>query len=267
MPASTQVSAAREPVNEYEREPVPASRLKSLGSFIGLYGGEHVAGTEFMLGPLFLASGVGAFDLLVGLVIGNALAVASWTFICAPVATRFRLTLYFQLEKICGTRLVCVMIAGWTTANPTIYRAGLAFQAILPRQSRAVVTLMAGGMATAAAIFPALAMKLVGFVGLYGTILMPMGAILCVDVYVLPRCGLPSDHAERAGVRFNAAAGLAWGLALALCAVLNQGAGVQIYFLALPGWIMAGGLYLFFSRIRRAGPAGRLTTPHSTERN
>ena len=37
----------------------------------------------------------------------------------------------------CGVvGLVCVVVAGWTTANPTIYRAGLAFQAIVPRRSR-----------------------------------------------------------------------------------------------------------------------------------
>jgi hypothetical protein len=29
-----------------------------------------------------------------------------------------------------------VIVAGWTTANLTIYRAGLAFQAIVPRWSR-----------------------------------------------------------------------------------------------------------------------------------
>jgi uncharacterized membrane protein YeiB len=28
--------------------------------------------------------------------------------------------------------VICVIVAGWTTANPTIYRAGMAFQAILP---------------------------------------------------------------------------------------------------------------------------------------
>ena len=30
----------------------------------------------------------------------------SWTFFTAPIATRARLTLYYQLEKICGRRLV-----------------------------------------------------------------------------------------------------------------------------------------------------------------
>ena len=41
-------------------------------------------------------------------VAGNVLAVLSWTFMTAPIATRARLTLYYQLEKICGHRLVTV---------------------------------------------------------------------------------------------------------------------------------------------------------------
>ena len=45
----------------------------------------------------------------------------------------------------CGVAgLICVIVAGWTTANPTIYRAGLAFQAIMPRASTLRVTLATG---------------------------------------------------------------------------------------------------------------------------
>ena len=50
----------REPVEEFERERVPDSALLGIGSFVGQYGGEHIAGTELMLGPLFLASGASA---------------------------------------------------------------------------------------------------------------------------------------------------------------------------------------------------------------
>jgi hypothetical protein len=92
--------------NEYEREPVPAHARLGFRSFVGQYAGEHTAGTELMIGPLFVASGVGAFDLVAGLLVGNLLAVLSWTFMTAPIATRARLTLYYQLEKICGRRLV-----------------------------------------------------------------------------------------------------------------------------------------------------------------
>jgi len=139
--------------------------------------------------------------------------------------------------------LVCVVLAGWTTANPTIYRAGLALQALVPRSSRFSVTMAAGGIATLGALFPALAMKLLAFVGLYGTILMPMGAVIFMDVYLLKFLHRQSDYAEQRGISFNVAAGLAWLLALSLCLLLNTLADVQIYFLALPGWVMAGVLY------------------------
>lgn len=463
---------------EFERERVPESKLKGIKSFVGMYAGEHVAGTEFMIGPLFLAAGASAIDLLLGLLIGNVLATLSWTLICAPIATRVRLTLYFKLEKICGPQLVtlynlangilfcflagamvtvsatavglpfqmrmpglsdwlpnslmwvviviiigaifayvaacgydtvvrvaniavpwmvlvflacgltalpklgvhslgdfweaaqtriwkggdplpgqtkftfwhimffawfcnaamhmgmadmsvfryakkssyglasgagmfighfmawicasmlyavelqsahwdpskpappvapgplayeavgiagllCVIIAGWTTANPTLYRSGLAFQALMPQSSRFSATLVAGAIATGAAIFPALAMKLLDFVGLYGTILMPMGAIIFVDFYVLPRLGLQSDYADKRRLPFNAAAGLAWILALAVCALLNYLGGVQIYFLALPGWILAGIFYAVLSRMfqRRSEPNHTTLSP------
>ena len=84
----------------------PKNALLGFKSFIGMYAGEHCAGTELMIGPLFVAAGVSAFDVVVGLIVGNALAVLSWMFLCAPIATRTRLTLYYQLEKICGRWLV-----------------------------------------------------------------------------------------------------------------------------------------------------------------
>ena len=86
----------------------------------------------------------------------------------------------------CGIAgLICVIVAGWTTANPTIYRAGLAFQAIAP----ALVALHGdaaspGAIATVAGMFPAIAMKLLDFVALYGLILMPMGAVIFVDFWL-----------------------------------------------------------------------------------
>ena len=80
-----------EPVNEYERTPVPPQAQLGFRSFLGQYAGEHTAGTELMIGPLFVASGVATFDLLAGLLLGILLAVRSWTLLTAPIATRSRL--------------------------------------------------------------------------------------------------------------------------------------------------------------------------------
>ena len=59
--------AQREAVNEDEREPVPEKAWKGPTSFWGMYAGEHTAGTEFMLGPLFIAWGANPLDMLLGL--------------------------------------------------------------------------------------------------------------------------------------------------------------------------------------------------------
>jgi purine-cytosine permease-like protein len=450
---------SHEPVNEYEREPVPERALLGLKSFVGQYAGEHVAGTELMIGPLFVAAGVSAFDLVFGLLVGNLLAVLSWTFLTAPIATRARLTLYYQLEKICGRKLVtlynlangvmftllagamitvsataagvwfnfrmpglndlypnsvgwvvavlafgtafsfvaaygyrflahfaniavpwmvlvfvafgivglrqldvtrladfwslaqtvvwkggdplpgqikftfwhvmffawfcnmawhigmadlsvfryarkswygiasaagmfvghfmawlsasilyalqlhlnpkdidvlpgpmayracgiagllCVIAAGWTTANPTLYRAGLAYQGIAPTASRFKMTLLAGAFATLTGIFPAVIMKLLGFVAMWGMILMPMGAVVFVDFWFLDRLGLRSRYAESTGTSFNWAAGLTWFLTVGFCTGLVLRGNVQIYFVSLPGWFVAAFLYILLSKL------------------
>jgi purine-cytosine permease-like protein len=150
----------------------------------------------------------------------------------------------------CGVAgLVCVIVAGWTTANPTIYRAGLAFQAIVPRWSRYKVTLVAGAIATVAGMFPAIAMKLLGFVALYGLVLMPMGAVVFVDFWLARRFGFRENYASLSGTRFNWAAGLTWVLTLASCLVVVNAGGIQIYFVGLPGWFLAAVLYVVLSRI------------------
>ena len=447
------------PAEEFEREPVPKRSLLGFSSFVGQYAGEHTAGTELMIGPLFIASGVSAIDVVGGLFVGNLLAVLSWVFLTAPIAVRARMTLYFQLEKICGRTLVtaynlangvmfcflagamvtvnataaglwfdiampglndlypnsvgwvltvlvmgvlmtvvaaygykvvarianiaapwmvlvfiaygivaarqlgissvgefwpkaqeliwtggaplagrakftfwhvmffawfcnmamhigmadlsvfryarkswyavataagmylghfiawlsasilyaqqlrampgntdvlpgplaynaagiagvlCVIVAGWTTANPTIYRAGLAFQAIAPSSSRYRVTLLTGAVATVAGMFPAIAMKLLDFVALYGLVLMPMGAVVFVDFWFAERFGFRRFYAEYSGVSINWAAGVAWVATLAACLAIVNAGGMQIYFIGLPGWFAAALLYIVVSRL------------------
>ncbi len=452
-------------LSEFERQPVPAESQLGFKNFLGMYAGEHTAGTELMIGPLFVAAGVGAFDVLVGLLVGNLLAVLSWLFLTAPIATRTRMTLYYQLEKITGRKLVTiydlangvmfcflagamitvsatavgiwfkfpmpglsdmlpnsigwvitvlgvgavisivaaygyktvarigsiaapwmvllflalgliglrhflvstgveihsagdlwqlaktqiwkggdplpgqikftfwhvmffawfcnmahhvgmsdlsvlryarkswyaiasaagmflghflawlcasilyahqlwldpantdvlpgpmtfqaigvaglilVIIAGWTTANPTIYRAGLAFQAIVPKASTFKITLLAGGIATLAGLFPAIAMKLLDFVALYGMLLMPMGAVIFVDFWLFPKLGLKQYYAEVSGKSFNWAAGLTWLFTLAACLLLVKLGGMQIFFVSLPGWFVAAFLYMGLSSV------------------
>ena len=454
--------AAAQQSEEFERQAVPKTHLKSWKSFLGMYAGEHAAGTEFMIGPLFLTAGVSAFDLIVGLLVGNLLAVLSWRFLTAEIAVKHRLTLYYQLEKICGKNLVtfyniangilfcflagamitvsatavgipfdmemptltdtmpngptyiiivlivgaiisivaargygsvskaanwmapfivlafiacgvvalgqlevksftdfwniwgegsepfpgqikytfwhvvlwswfcnaamhigmsdlsvfryaksaktgwttaagmyvghymawiaagllyavylqspeaqgflannvappvapgplaynaigffgiiAVVIAGWTTANPTIYRAGLAFQAIIPKASTFWVTILAGTIATIAGLFPAFAMKLLGFVALYGFILAPIGAIIVFEHFFAKRVGIAKNYAEKAGISFNISVFLAWAISFGVFYYISISQDVFLSFVTLPAWISCGVLFLLFSK-------------------
>ena len=92
----------------YEREPVPRDSLKGWPSFLGMFISRHTAGTEFAIGPLFVANGATAIDVVVGLLIGNILATLSWRFLVAPLATSQRLTAYYAMELVVGKRLMFV---------------------------------------------------------------------------------------------------------------------------------------------------------------
>jgi purine-cytosine permease-like protein len=153
----------------------------------------------------------------------------------------------FYAAGIAGA--ACVVIAGWTTANPTIYRAGLAIQAMMPRTTTWKVTMVVGLVTTMAACFPALVMRLLDFVALYGLILMPMGAIIFADFYLAKKMGFTSNYASRAGSEFNLAAALTWVLTLAFCLGLNLFAGIEIFFLGLPGWFVAIILFVVLSKL------------------
>jgi hypothetical protein len=106
--------------------------------------------------------------------------------------------------------------------------------------------MVVGGITTAAAMFPALVMKLLEFVALYGLLLMPMGALIIVDTYILPKIGLKSCYSEVFN-KTNISAILSWSLTLSLCLFINLYFGLEIFFLGLPGWFIAAIIYLLGS--------------------
>ena len=144
--------------------------------------------------------------------------------------------------------LICVIIAGWTTANPTIYRAGLAFQGIVPSMSRNTSTLIAGAVCIAAGIFPAFAMNLLGFVGIYGTILAPIGAIIVVDHFFADKLGIATDPALKSGSSFNMAVLLAWLVPVGIAMAAYLYFDVFASYLPLPTAIFCGVIYVILSK-------------------
>jgi nucleobase:cation symporter-1, NCS1 family len=158
-------------------------------------------------------------------------------------------------DAVGWTGLICVIIAGWTTANPTIYRAGLAFQGINPNMSRTVSTLLAGAVCIGAGIFPAFAMNLLKFVGVYGTILAPVGAIIVVDHFFARRLGMATDPAFKSGSSFNKSVLLAWLIPVSVGMYLHFKLDVFASYLPLPCAIACGFLYIVFSKTIGPQPA------------
>lgn len=452
---------------EFEREPVSQDRLQSGKHFAGVYAGEHVAGTEFVIGALFVAWGATAYNIFVGLLLGNLLAVLTWTFVCAPIAVRTRLTLYWYLRKIAGpvtttiynilnavlfcilagcmitvsasavripfgipeqtgwvptdirfvlvvvcvgavvvtlailgfkklaqfaevcspwmflmfiagavaifpilakevlggqmgglsdfwkiandaiwtgktpdgqagvsfwrvaafawicnlamhgglsdmallryakrasyglysafgmflghylawicagimgattaiivgktmsqldaggvayqalgvTGIIAVVIAGWTTSNPTLYRAGLAFQAVTPGWPRWLVTLVAGAVTTAIACSPFVFTRLLDFVGLYGLLLMPVGAIVFVEHWIFPKLGFTQFWVSKKKLAVSWPALASWAIAMLVALVLERTGTLNLFFLFVPVWVLTAVLYIIFASMAGA---------------
>ena len=151
-------------------------------------------------------------------------------------------------QSLGWTGIICVVIAGWTTANPTIYRAGLAFQGVLPKSSRTVMTLVAGAVATIAGAFPNLSAQLLGFVGTYGTVLGPMGAVIFVDFYLMKKFGLRDEYAFHRSQAVNVAVMVAWLLPVAVGLYLIFAQGLFAAYAVIPCWLACGAIYLVLSK-------------------
>lgn len=458
---------AMDALYEFEREPVSQDKLQPGKHFAGVFSGEHVAGTEFVIGALFVAWGASAYDIFVGLLLGNLMAVLTWTFVCAPIAVQTRLTLYWYLRRIAGpvtttiynllnaalfcvlagcmitvsasavripfgipaqtglfptdyrfvlvaicvgalvvtlailgfkrlaqfseicspwmflmfiagavvmlpllaktvlggqigsfadfwriatekvwtgqapagqtkmsfwhvaafawicnlamhgglsdmaifryarrasyglysafgmflghylawicaglmgaataialnttigkldaggvawqalgiTGIIAVILAGWTTSNPTLYRAGLAFQAVTPGWPRWLVTLVAGVATTIISCSPFVFTKLLDFVGYYGLLLMPVGAIVFVEHWIFPKIGLTQFWASKKKLLLSWPALLSWGIAIAVAITLQQTGTFHLFFLFVPVWLLTVVLYIIFASMAGA---------------
>ena len=456
---------------EFDREPVAAEKLCGGGYFAGAYAGEHVAATEFVIGALFVTWGARIADIVVGLALGNLLAVLSWTLVCAPIAVQTRLTLYWYLRRIGGpfltliynilnavlfcilagcmitvsasavripfgipaqtqwyptdmrfVLLVClvgavvvtlaiagfrrlaafatacspwmllmfvagalvmlpplgqatgtgavrsltqfwemgreavwtgrtpaggppligfwhvaafawicnlamhlglsdmalfrfarrasyglysafgmflghylawiaagimgagaalrlgtpltqldsggvanqalgvagaiaVVIAGWTTSNPTLYRAGLALQAVTPNWPRWAVTLAVGVVTTIVACFPFVFTGLLNFVGIYGLLLAPAGAIVVAEHWLFPRLGLTRYWAAQRRLMLNWPGLIAWGAGIGLALALYLTATLHLFFLFVPVYVLTIVLYVVLAALLGARQA------------
>ncbi|MDX2266903.1 MAG: hypothetical protein NW208_02280 [Bryobacter sp.] len=149
--------------------------------------------------------------------------------------------------------ILAVVVAGWTTSNPTLYRAGLALQAVTPDWSRTRVTIFVGVVTTIIACFPFVFTKLLDFVGLYGLLLSPAGVVVLTEHYLFPRLGLPRYWLQ--GV-WNGPALLAWGSAVAGALWLEQSGALHLFYLFAPTALWTCAVYTGMVWLRKpAAPA------------
>ena len=147
---------------------------------------------------------------------------------------------------------LAVVIAGWTTANPTLYRAGLALQVVTPNWPRWKVTLIAGAVTTVMACSPFVFTKLLDFVGVYGLLLMPVGAIVFVEHWIFPRIGFTQFWASRKGLVVSWPALVAWLGSVALAVVAWQSGWIHLFFLAVPVWLLTAVVYTALAAVAGA---------------
>jgi NCS1 family nucleobase:cation symporter-1 len=142
------------------------------------------------------------------------------------------------------TGIVAVIIAGWTTSNPTIYRSGLAFQSLNHEWSRTRVTVIVGVATTIIACFPFVFTKLLGFVGIMGLMLAPIGAVIVTEHWIFPRIGFTRYWSHYRKNTTNFAAIITWGASLSLALYLERSGTLHLFFLLTPIWLFATLLYI-----------------------
>ncbi len=128
-------------ISGMDAEQLPAGKheLHGPGHFAGLYSAENVAGTEFIFGATFVILGASLVDVLIGLAIGNLLAVLSFRFFVAPIAVGTRMSVYTYLSRIAGGStskvfnalnafLFAIISAAMITVSATAFRLVLDFE-------------------------------------------------------------------------------------------------------------------------------------------
>jgi NCS1 family nucleobase:cation symporter-1 len=147
----------------------------------------------------------------------------------------------FQALGTCG--IIAVIIAGWTTSNPTIYRAGLAFSSVNHKWGRTKVTVVVGIVTTIIACFPFVFSQLLGFVGIMGLMMAPVGAVIVAEHWLFPRIGFTRYWSKYKGNTTNYAAIITWLSSLAVSYILETSGTLHLFFILIPIWIFATLLY------------------------
>jgi NCS1 family nucleobase:cation symporter-1 len=94
--------------------------------------------------------------------------------------------------------------------------------------------------------------KLLDFVGVYGLLLMPVGAIVFVEHWIFPRIGFTQFWASRKGLSVSWPALVAWLGSVALAVAAWLGGWIHLFFLAFPVWVLTAVVYTALAAVAGA---------------
>ncbi|MEF8733943.1 MAG: hypothetical protein V5B40_19135 [Candidatus Accumulibacter meliphilus] len=146
------------------------------------------------------------------------------------------------------TGFVIVIIAGWTTANPNLYRAGLAAQAVFPNVARQKVTLAVGTVVVIGSCFPFIFRSILPLIAYAGLVLVSIGGMVFAEQFIFPRLGYKTNWHRLKGVKDNKPALITW----AICLVFGFGLDflniIPYVYLFLPTWALSIILYTILAK-------------------
>ncbi len=150
-----------------------------------------------------------------------------------------------------ATGFVIVIIAGWTTANPNLYRAGLAAQAVFPNIARQKITLAVGAVVVFGSCFPFIYRSILPILAYAGLVLVPIGGVVFAEQHIFPRMGMKSNWHRLKGAKDNMPALITWGICLVFGFGLNFINIMPFVYLFLPTWVLSIVCYTILAK--RAG--------------
>ncbi|TWU32206.1 hypothetical protein [Novipirellula artificiosorum] len=157
---------------------------------------------------------------------------------------------------------VIVIVAGWTTANANLYRAGLAAQAIFhPRKQ---VTFAVGVATVVIACFPLVYKQILPLLTYAGLLVVPVGRIVFAEHFLFPRIGLTRYWVKYRGLTRSTPAIASWAAGLALGFGLNYLQVMSFFYLFLPTWAFTIVLYTIMAS--RYGAARSYPAEEAAER-
>jgi hypothetical protein len=202
-----------------------------------------------------------------GMMFGHYIAWISAALMGAATAAIMKLSIavvspgdvaYYALG---ASGFVIVIVAGWTTANSNLYRAGLAGQAVFPTVSRQKVTLALGAVVVVASTFPFIYRSILPLLTYAGLILVPIGGIVFAEQHLFPRLGYKSNWYRLKGVRHNKPALMTWAISLVFGFGLDVLDVIPFVYLFVPTFVVALVSYTLLAK-----PAGAAESYPEAER-